>query len=94
LLICSKKHREPLFNYQYFIIPFINRKYKYDMQKKYTDADVPDYVSRLYHKKKNGWQITGYKCPYCGKHYHSIRVELFTHVESCDGPKTKRSLED
>lgn len=66
------------------------------MPSKYKDSDVPDYVTRLYTWKhvSKGWSITGYKCHNCGKHYHSIRTELFTHVENCQGPVDKRSLED
>lgn len=66
------------------------------MPSKYKDSDVPSHVTRLYQWKhvSKGWSIVGYKCPSCGKHYHSIRSEMFTHVENCDGPKEKRSLED
>lgn len=66
------------------------------MPNKYKDSDVPDNVTRLYqwrHVSKR-WDIVGYKCPYCYKHYHSIRQGLFTHVENCTGPKEKPSLED
>ena len=66
------------------------------MPSKYKDSDVPDYVVRLYQYRhiSKRWDVTGYKCPYCYKHYHSIRAELFTHVENCTGPKETRSLED
>jgi len=62
---------------------------------KYTDSDVPLDWIRLYQHKKNGWFITGYKCPDCLKHYHTLRAELFRHHETCKGPaKKNRSLED
>jgi len=66
------------------------------MPSKYSDSDVPENVTRLYQwkPKSKGWAIVGYKCPYCQKHYHSIRSELFTHVENCTGPKETRSLDD
>jgi hypothetical protein len=65
------------------------------MANKYTDSDVPEYWTRLYQRKKNGWFNIGYKCPDCGKHYHTIRAELLRHHEVCLGPPiSKRLLED
>jgi len=59
-----------------------------------TDQDILDSAIKLYTRKKNGWFITGYKCPYCEKHYHTLRKEMYNHIRKCDGPKIKRSLED
>lgn len=61
-----------------------------------TDDEVYEIVTKLYQRKTNGWFIFGYKCPYCGKHYHTLRKEMYSHVRNCEGPKQKvtRSLED
>lgn len=56
--------------------------------------NAPQNAVRLYQRKKNGWFIVGFKCPYCQKHYATVRKEFHTHVENCTGPKTKKSLED
>lgn len=45
---------------------------------------------KLYQRRNNKWFIAGYKCPHCLKHYHSLRKEFYTHVNSCQG--TVRSL--
>ena len=42
-----------------------------------------------YKPKSKNWQIVGYKCPYCYKHYQTLRTEFYTHVNKCEGPKTK-----
>ena len=60
---------------------------------KFTD-DAPPCAVRLYQRKKNGWFIVGYKCPYCQKHYATVNKPFHSHVESCTGPKSKKSLED
>lgn len=61
-----------------------------------TNEEVLQVAVKLYqyrHVSKR-WDITGYKCPYCYKHYFSLRKEFYTHVKECDGPKDKRDLED
>ena len=59
-----------------------------------TDDEVLESAIKLYQRKTNGWFITGYKCPYCFKHYHTLRKEMLSHIRECDGPKVKKSLED
>lgn len=59
-----------------------------------TDDEVLEVATKLYTRKRNGWFITGYKCPYCDRHYHTLRKEMFRHIRECDGPKEKKSLED
>lgn len=61
-----------------------------------TDDEVLQVVTKLYQWRSvsKRWTITGYKCPYCEHHYHSLRKQLFDHIKTCEGPKEKRSLED
>jgi Zn ribbon nucleic-acid-binding protein len=59
-----------------------------------TDQEVYEILTKLYTKKLNGWFITGYKCPYCGHHYHTLRKEIYNHVRNCEGIENSRSLED
>lgn len=49
-----------------------------------TDDEVYHIATKLYQKKKTGWFITGYKCPYCSRHYHTLRKEMYGHIRSCD----------
>ena len=56
--------------------------------------EIESIAVKLYHRKKNGWNIVGYKCPYCYKHYQTLRKEALEHINSCDGPKERRTLED
>jgi len=50
-------------------------------------------AGKLYHFRKDKWVITGYRCPYCDKHYATLRVEFFAHVPKCKG-KVKKIIED
>lgn len=61
-----------------------------------NDDEVYSKLSKLHqwNTVSKRWTIKGYKCPYCGKHYHSLRKEIYSHVNKCDGPKEKKSLED
>lgn len=61
-----------------------------------TNEEVLHVAVKLYEwkPKTGGWFIKGYKCPYCGHHYHTLRKELYSHIKNCDGPKETRSLED
>lgn len=54
--------------------------------------EILDSAIKLYQWKPvtKGWTITGYKCPYCYKHYFTLRNEFYTHIDKCDGPKTKK----
>jgi hypothetical protein len=45
-----------------------------------TNDEILEIATKLYQRKKNGWFIAGYRCPYCEKHYHTLRNEFFTHV--------------
>jgi len=61
-----------------------------------TNEEVLAKAVKLYawKHKTGGWYIHGYKCPFCYKHYASLRVEFYSHVKKCKGPKLKKSLED
>lgn len=61
-----------------------------------TDDEITERAIKLYswRPKTGGWFIQGYKCPYCYKHYASLRREFYSHTRNCEGPKIKKSLED
>jgi hypothetical protein len=59
-----------------------------------TKKDIIELVTKLYQRKKNGWFIVGYKCPYCDKHYFTLNNPLIQHVKKCTGKKPARNLED
>lgn len=63
-----------------------------------TDDEVYHVLTKLHqwNHVSQRWTIKGYKCPYCGHHYHSLRKEIYNHVRDCDGPKHKpvRNFED
>jgi hypothetical protein len=58
------------------------------------EAELPQQTGRLYQRFKNKWIVKGYICHKCSKYYHSLRRELFDHVNTCEGPIDKRKLED
>jgi hypothetical protein len=60
-----------------------------------TDDEIMEIATKLYHRKVNGWFIVGYKCPYCDKHYHTLRSEFYDHIRNRKCViKEVRSLED
>lgn len=60
---------------------------KYVNKEEILDSAVKLYQ---YKPKTKSWHIVGYKCPYCDKHYQTPRNEFYTHIDKCDGPKTKK----
>ena len=55
------------------------------------DEEILSILGKLYTRKRNGWFVTGYRCPFCKKHYHTLRKELYNHVRLCEGPKDKKT---
>lgn len=47
------------------------------------DSEILEIMTKFYTRKVNGWFVTGYKCPYCDKHYHTFRKEMYAHVRRC-----------
>lgn len=68
----------------------------FSINKDMTNEEIYNKAIKLYQRKQvsGGWFITGYKCPYCYKHYFSLRKEFYSHVKECNGPSTVRNLED
>lgn len=52
-----------------------------------TEEELLETVVKLYQYrlKSKRWDIIGYKCPYCYKHYATLRKEFYSHVENCEG---------
>lgn len=64
------------------------------VNEKYSESDLPYPVGKIYQRKNKAWIISGYTCPLCSKSYSSLRIEFIRHLDKCDGPETKKSLED
>lgn len=57
-------------------------------------STIPQDCGLVYQRKNKSWVICGFTCKFCGKTYNTLRSELYKHIEKCDGPVLKKSLED